>query len=104
MTILHFNHCDHLRLSSRIVIILNEQCPGGGEPPPLELPLLPPAYMAQMMMNLQVIMTTLMMIMTMTMMTTMTMTMTMTMIMAILHGPLDDKYPRDYDDESSSSS
>ena len=52
-----------------------EQCPGGGEPPPLELPLLPPAYMAQMMMNLQVMMRMMMMKKAM---------------MAILHSPLDE--------------
>jgi len=36
-----------------IVTPIFTECPGGGEPPPLELPLLPSAYMAQMMMNLQ---------------------------------------------------
>ena len=47
----HHHHYHHLVALDDHYL---EQCPGGGEPPPLDLPLLPPAYMAQMMMNLPV--------------------------------------------------
>ena len=46
-------------------ILICIQCPGGGDPPPLELPLLPSSYMAQMMMNLQVMVMMMMMMMVM---------------------------------------
>ena len=35
------------------MVLASHECPGGGSPPPLDLPLLPDAFMANLQLNLQ---------------------------------------------------